>query len=70
MGPELVRWLGGLDEPWGFEIQGSIALVYGPPSSGVEEPLERLHAFVSLAGRPEARTTLLERQVAAEPLTG
>lgn len=50
VGPEMLRWLGGLDEPWGFEIHGSLALVYGPPSSVVEEPLERLHAFVSLAG--------------------
>ena len=46
----MLRWVGDLDEPWGFEIHGSLALVYGPPSSGVEEPLERLHAFVSLAG--------------------
>jgi hypothetical protein len=50
VGPEMLRWLGDLDEPWGFEIHGSLALVYGPPSSGVEEPLERLHAFVNLAG--------------------
>ena len=49
VGPEMLRWLGSLDEPWGFEIHGSLALVYGPPSCGVEEPLERLHAFVSLA---------------------
>ena len=50
VGPEMLQWLGGLDEPWGFEISGSLALVYGPPSSGVEEPLERLHAFVNLVG--------------------
>lgn len=50
VGPEMVRWVGDLDEPWGFEIHGSLALVYGPPSFGVEEPLERLHAFVNLAG--------------------
>jgi hypothetical protein len=49
VGPEMLRWLGDLEEPWGFEIHGSLALVYGPPSS-VEEPLERLHAFVGLAG--------------------
>ena len=49
VGPDMLRWLGGLDEPWGFEIQGSLALVYGPPSCGVEEPLERLHTFVGLA---------------------
>ena len=48
--PEILRWLGDLDEPWGFEIHGSLALVYGPPSLGVERPLERLHAFVNLAG--------------------
>ena len=50
VGPEMVRWVGDLDEPWGFEIHRSLALVYGPPSFGVEEPLERLHAFVNLAG--------------------
>jgi hypothetical protein len=50
VGPEMLRWVGDLDKPWGFEIRGSLALVYGPPSMGVEGPLERLHAFVSLAG--------------------
>ena len=50
VGPEMLRWVGDLDEPWGFEIRGSLALVYGPPSMGVEGPLERLHAFVNLAG--------------------
>jgi hypothetical protein len=50
VGPEMIRWVGDLDEPWGFEIHGSLLLVYGPPSVGVEEPLERLHAFVNLAG--------------------
>jgi hypothetical protein len=50
VGPEMLRWLGNLDEPWGFEIHGSLALVYGPSSCGVEEPLERLHGFVNLAG--------------------
>ena len=50
VGPEMVRWVGDLDEPWGFEIHGSLALVYGPPSLGLEEPLERLQGFVNLAG--------------------
>jgi hypothetical protein len=50
VGPEMLRWVGDLDKPWGFEIRGSLALVYGPPSMGVEGPLERLHAFVNLAG--------------------
>jgi hypothetical protein len=50
VGPEMLRWVGDLDEPWGFEIHGSLALVYGPPSVRVEEALERLHAFVNLAG--------------------
>ncbi|HEV8057820.1 MAG TPA: hypothetical protein VGQ01_04910, partial [Actinomycetota bacterium] len=60
VGPEMLRWVGDLDEPWGFEIRGSLALVYGPPSMGVEGPLERLHVFVNLAGteavppRPDA----------------
>jgi hypothetical protein len=50
VGPEMLRWVGDLDEPWGFEILGSLVLVYGPPSVRVEGPLERLHAFVNLAG--------------------
>ena len=85
VGPEMVRWVGDLDEPWGFEIHGSLALVYGPPSFGVEEPLERLHAFVNLAGtaltpagreavppRPDASTGGLRgiARVAADPSTG
>jgi len=35
----------------GFEVHGSLALVYGPPSSGVEEPLERLQALAELVSR-------------------
>ena len=50
VGPEMLRWVRDLDEPRGYEIHGSLALVYGPPSVGVEGPLERLHAFVNLAG--------------------
>ena len=44
----MMRWLVGLEEPWGFELNGSLALVYGPPSVGLEEPLERLEAFAEL----------------------
>jgi hypothetical protein len=47
--PPMLGWLGGLGEPWGFELHGSLALAYGPPSSGVEDALERLQRFVELA---------------------
>ena len=49
VGPAMLRWLGELEEPWGFEVHGSLAAVYGPPSSGVEDTLERLQAFAELA---------------------
>jgi hypothetical protein len=49
VGPQMLRWLGGLEEPWGFEMYGSLAVVYGPPSSGVEDTLERLRGFAELA---------------------
>lgn len=45
VGPAVLGWLEGLEEPWGFEVSGSLAVVYGPPSAGVEEPLERLEGF-------------------------
>jgi len=52
-------------EPWGFEVNGSLALAYGPPSAGIEEPLERVEAFARLieeAGRRRAaRATVPER---------
>jgi hypothetical protein len=46
VGPAMVEWLEGQEDPWGFELHGSLALVYGPPSAGLEGPLERLHVFV------------------------
>lgn len=45
VGPSMTSWLSALEEPWGFEVNGSLALAYGPPSAGIEEPLERLEAF-------------------------
>jgi len=45
VGPSMTSWLSELEEPWGFEVSGSLALAYGPPSAGIEEPLERLEAF-------------------------
>lgn len=48
VGPGMPRWLDGLEEPWGFEVHGSLAMVYGPPSAGVEARLERLQAFAEL----------------------
>jgi len=48
VGPPMLRWLGGLEEPWGFEIHGSLAVVYGRPASGVEVTLERLQGFGEL----------------------
>lgn len=50
VGPAMLDWLEGQEDPWGFELHGSLALVYGPPSAGVEGPLERLRAFVELTG--------------------
>ena len=84
VGPTMLRWLGELEGPWGFEVHGSLAMVYGPPSSGVEEPLERLHAFLELAAAaltpagtetvptPPVAGTIRppETQVAADPPTG
>jgi len=48
VGPPMLRWVGGLEEPWGFEVHGSLAIAYGPPSSGVEVTLERLQGFAEL----------------------
>jgi hypothetical protein len=48
VGPPMLRWLGGLEEPWGFEVHGSLAIAYGPPSSGVQDMLERLRGFAEL----------------------
>jgi hypothetical protein len=45
VGPSMTSWLSKLEEPWGFEVNGSLALAYGPPSAGIEEPLERVEAF-------------------------
>jgi hypothetical protein len=69
VGPPMVAWLSELDEPWGFEVNGSLALAYGPPSAGIEEPLEGVEAFARLieeAGhRREGRATVDERPDAA-----
>ena len=70
VGPTMLRWLDGLEEPWGFEVHGSLAMVYGPPSSGVEEPLERLQAFAELttaALAPSATGTVPSRPDASPP---
>jgi hypothetical protein len=48
VGPPMIAWLSGLDEPWGFEVTGALVLAYGPPSAGIEEPLERLETFARL----------------------
>ena len=48
VGPSTVAWLSELEDPWGFEMSGSLALAYGPASAGLEEPLERLEAFARL----------------------
>lgn len=42
------RWLEALEDPWGFEVSGSLAIVYGPPSAGIEDPLERHEGFAEL----------------------
>jgi hypothetical protein len=71
VGPPMLRWLGGLEEPWGFEMHGSLAVVYGPPSSGVEDTLERLQAFVELAqsvlSQPHVIETVPTRSDALPP---
>lgn len=65
IGPTMIAWLSELEEPWGFEVNGSLALAYGPPSAGIEEPLERLEAFARMieeAGqRRAAQATVPER---------
>jgi hypothetical protein len=70
VGPEMVAWLSELEEPWGFEVSGSQALAYGPPSAGIEEPLERLEAFGRLieetGRRRAAKATVPERPDAAD----
>lgn len=62
----LVRWLDELDAAWGFEVSGSLALAYGPPSAGPEEPLERAHAFAELAAGPVAGIDAVERSAAPD----
>src|SRR5262245_43055509 len=57
LGPQSIAWLSELEEAWGFEVNGGLALVYGPHSAGIDEPLERLDGFVRLideAGRRRA----------------
>lgn len=53
------KWLEDLEDPWGFEVSGSIAIVYGPPSAGIEEPLERHACLAELlrAARPGPAAT-------------
>ena len=48
VGASMRRWLETLEDPWGFEVSGSLAIVYGPPSAGIEEPLERHERFAEL----------------------
>jgi hypothetical protein len=67
----MLRWLGGLQEPWGFEVHGSLALVYGPPSYGIEDTLERLQGFAELArsvsAQPPVNETVPTRSDAFPP---
>jgi hypothetical protein len=58
IGPRMVAWLCELREPWGFEVNGSLALAYGPPSARIEEPLERVEAFARLIEEPPQRRTV------------
>lgn len=44
----IVAWLGELDEPWGFELGGGLALAYGPAVLQGVDALERLKAFLDL----------------------
>jgi hypothetical protein len=60
VGVPMVRWLEDLQEPWGFELNGSLALVYGPPSVGLEGPLERLEAFAELVRAAMPRSDAAE----------
>ena len=66
LGPSMISWLSELDEPWGFEVNGSLALAYGPPSAGIEEPLERLEAFGRLVEEVRERR-LAETTLPARP---
>jgi hypothetical protein len=58
IGPRMVAWLSELREPWGFEVSGSLALAYGPPSASIEEPLERVEAFARLLEEAGQRRTV------------
>ena len=70
LGPAITSWLSELEEPWGFEVNGSLALAYGPPSAGIEEPLERLEAFGRLIEEARERR-IAETAVPERPdLTG
>jgi hypothetical protein len=60
VGPPMLRWIGGLEEPWGFEMRGSLAVVYGRPSSGVEDTLERLQGFAELAQNALSQPPVIE----------
>lgn len=60
VGPPMLRWIGGLEEPWGFEMRGSLAVVYGRPSSGVEDTLERLQGFAELAQSALSQPPVIE----------
>ena len=44
----MIAWLCELDEPWGFEVNGSLALAYGPSTAGIDGPMERLEVFARL----------------------
>lgn len=67
VGAPMVRWLEGLEEPWGFELSGSLALVYGPPSVGLKEPLERLEAFAELVRDAMPRPAVAEASMSGSP---
>jgi len=56
----MLRWIGGFEEPWGFEMRGSLAVVYGRPSSGVEDTLERLQGFAELAQSALSQPPVIE----------
>ena len=60
VGLPMLRWLAGLEEPWGFEMHGSLAVVYGRPSSGAEDTLERLQGFAELAQSALSQPPVIE----------
>jgi hypothetical protein len=63
----IVEWLGGLDEPWGFEVGGGLVLAYGPAVLRGLDVLERLNALLDLVPAEIRSGSESEADVAPRP---